>query len=104
MSVKMEDFTISDLAQAVVLGLGAVSALLLVLWQSRCLCRCRLGISDQCYIFDCSREPPPTIDEEKGKEKEKDKEKDKLLEKEEQILPTPRSLIDEIVIDLDDKV
>tara|TARA_R110000737_G_scaffold343153_1_gene368851 strand:- start:51 stop:434 length:384 start_codon:yes stop_codon:yes gene_type:complete len=55
----MENFTISDLAQAVVLGLGAVSALLLVLWQSRCLCRCRLGISDQCYIFDCSREPPP---------------------------------------------
>jgi hypothetical protein len=76
MTVKMEDFTISDLAQAVVLGLGAVSALLLVLWQSRCLCRCRLGISDQCYIFDCSREPPPPlVDEEKGKLNDKDKDK-----------------------------
>ena len=61
----MEDFTISDFAQAFVLGLGAISALLLVVWQSRCLCRCRIGISDQCYIFDCSREPPPiAVDEE----------------------------------------
>jgi len=55
----MEDFTISDFAQAFVLGLGAISALLLVVWQSRCLCRCRIGLSDQCYIFDCTREPPP---------------------------------------------
>ena len=72
MGVTMEDFTISDLAQAVVLGLGAISALLLVLWQSRCLCRCRLGLSDQCYIFDCSREPPPINDEEKGLKDPKD--------------------------------
>ena len=82
----MEDFTISDLAQAVVLGLGAISALLLVLWQSRCLCRCRLGVSDQCYIFDCTREPPPLIPEDppekdkKDKNKDKDKDKDKETE------------------------
>lgn len=72
----MEDFTISDLAQAVVLGLGAISALLLVLWQSRCLCKCRLGISDQCYLFDCSREPPvdkPDEEDKKGKDKKPDK-------------------------------
>ena len=86
MSVRMEDFTISDLAQAVVLGLGAVSALLLVVWQSRCLCRCRIGLSDQCYIFDCSREPPPPqIDEEQPKEnienKDKNRDKDKDKEK-----------------------
>ena len=102
MSVKMEDFTISDLAQAVVLGLGAVSALLLVLWQSRCLCRCRLGISDQCYIFDCSREPPPPIvDEENGKlnDKDKDKDKDKNKDKDKvdrtskELEPEPEALI-----------
>ena len=37
--------------------LGASSWL--VIWQRRCLCRCKIGISDQCYLFDCSREPPP---------------------------------------------
>ena len=61
MGVQMEDFTISDFAQAFVLGLGAISALLLVVWQSRCLCRCRIGLSDQCYIFDCTREPPQVV-------------------------------------------
>eukprot|EP01043_Picozoa_sp_COSAG02_P069990 COSAG02_NODE_12220_length_1578_cov_1.618661_1_plen_135_part_00 len=40
-------------------------SLLLVIWQSRCLCRCRIGLSDSCYVFDCSREPPP-LDVEPG--------------------------------------
>tara|TARA_R110000823_G_scaffold237358_1_gene362887 strand:+ start:1553 stop:1876 length:324 start_codon:yes stop_codon:yes gene_type:complete len=96
MGVNMEDFTISDLAQAVVLGLGAISALLLVLWQSRCLCRCRLGISDQCYIFDCSREPPPLINDDtdgkdKGKDKDKDKDKNKKPKDDEKIDLIPAS-------------
>ena len=56
---KLQDFTIDQLAGAIALSLGAVGTLLLVIWQSRCMCRCRLGFSDKCYIFDCSREPPP---------------------------------------------
>tara|TARA_R110002020_G_scaffold363274_1_gene575550 strand:+ start:332 stop:655 length:324 start_codon:yes stop_codon:yes gene_type:complete len=68
MGLRMEEFTISDLAQAVVLGLGAMGSLLLVVWQSRCLCRCRIGLGDQCYLFDCSREPPPIQEEEKEEE------------------------------------
>jgi hypothetical protein len=80
----MEEFTISDLAQAVVLGLGAMGSLLLVVWQSRCLCRCRIGLGDQCYIFDCSREPPPLAPDEEEKEEtnkplNKDKDKDKVV-------------------------
>jgi hypothetical protein len=51
--------TIDQMAGAVALTLGALGSLLLVIWQSRCLCRCRIGISDKCYLFDCSREPPP---------------------------------------------
>ena len=51
--------TIDQMAGAVALTLGALGSLLLVIWQSRCLCRCRVGISDTCYLFDCSREPPP---------------------------------------------
>ena len=99
MGVSMEDFTISDLAQAVVLGLGAISALLLVLWQSRCLCRCRLGVSDQCYIFDCTREPPPIINDEdpKGNGKDKDKDKDPKDKEKIDLIPKPN-----ITTDIDD--
>ena len=57
-SGQLQSFTIDQFAGALALCLGAVGSLLLVVWQSRCLCRCRIGLSDQCYIFDCSREPP----------------------------------------------
>ncbi len=66
---QLQDFTIDQLAGALALSLGAVGTLLLVIWQSRCLCRCRLGCSDKCYIFDCERAPPPLPDK-----KDKDQE------------------------------
>ena len=56
---QLQSFTIDQAAGAIALSLGALGSLLLVIWQSRCLCRCRIGLSDQCYLFDCSREPPP---------------------------------------------
>ena len=59
MAGQLQNFTVDQLAGAVALSLGALGSLLLVIWQSRCLCRCRIGVSDQCYLFDCSREPPP---------------------------------------------
>ena len=59
MAGQLQNFTVDQLAGAVALSLGALGSLLLVSWQSRCLCRCRIGVSDQCYLFDCSREPPP---------------------------------------------
>ena len=59
---RLQDFTIDQLAGAIALSLGAVGTLLLVIWQSRCVCKCRLGLSDKCYLFDCSREPPPVDD------------------------------------------
>ena len=59
---RLQDFTIDQMAGAIALSLGAVGTLLLVIWQSRCVCRCRLGLSDKCYLFDCSREPPPIED------------------------------------------
>ena len=69
--IEIKEMTIDQLAGAVVLFLGAVGSLLLVIWQSRCKCRCRIGCSDKCYIFDCSREPPPT-EEEKEEENTND--------------------------------
>ena len=62
---ELQDFTIDQFAGALALSLGAIGSLLLVIWQSRCLCRCRVGCSDTCYIFDCSREPPQPEDEKK---------------------------------------
>ena len=78
---KLQDFTIDQAAGALALGLGAIGTLLLVIWQSRCLCKCRLGFSDSCYIFSCERAPPPLEgDEEKEK---KDKVKPKVKPKKE---------------------
>lgn len=56
---RLQDFTIDQFAGALALILGSIGGLLMIIWKSRCLCRCRLGLSDKCYIFDCSREPPP---------------------------------------------
>jgi hypothetical protein len=63
MAGELQDYTVDQAAGAIALTLGALGSLLLVIWQSRCLCRCRIGINDQCYLFDCSREPPPLTDD-----------------------------------------
>ena len=61
----IEPATIDQAAGALALSLGALGSLLLVIWQSRCRCSCRIGLSDTCYIFQCTREPPdPAVDEE----------------------------------------
>ena len=86
--IVIKEMTIDQLAGAFVLTLGAVGSLLLVIWQSRCACKCRIGCSDKCYIFDCSREPPP-LDPKKEKEKDKDKDKDKDKEEEKADEETP---------------
>ena len=55
---RLQDFTIDQFGGFIMMVLGAVGSLLLIIWKSRCKCRCRLGFSDTCYIFDCVREPP----------------------------------------------
>tara|TARA_R110001592_G_scaffold141663_2_gene363454 strand:+ start:459 stop:869 length:411 start_codon:yes stop_codon:yes gene_type:complete len=103
---QLQSFTIDQAAGAFALALGALGSLLLVVWQSRCLCKCRVGLSDECYIFDCSREPPVT-EEEESKDKDsknnkdsknkknskKDKDKDPNKDLESLIPPKPISMI-----------
>ena len=45
---RIEPATVDQAAAALALLLGAIGSLLLIVWQSRCLCRCRIGISDTC--------------------------------------------------------
>lgn len=66
--IQIEKMSIDQFAGSVVLILGAVGSLLLVVWQSRCGIHCRLGCSDNCYICDCKRDPPPVKDKEKENE------------------------------------
>eukprot|EP01043_Picozoa_sp_COSAG02_P062484 COSAG02_NODE_8633_length_2498_cov_28.141726_4_plen_95_part_00 len=79
---RLQDFTIDQMAGAIALSLGAVGTLLLVIWQSRCVCRCRLGLSDKCYLFDCSREPPP-IEEPQPTPEPEEPESEQLVPQEE---------------------
>lgn len=73
--IEIEKMSIDQFAGSVVLILGAIGSLLLVIWQSRCACRCRIGCSEKCYLFDCSREPPPPKEDvEQPKEKEEEEE------------------------------
>ncbi len=51
---KMEDFTIDQFAGSMALILGSIGGLLMIIWKSRCKCSMNC-----CYLFQCSREPPP---------------------------------------------
>ena len=76
---RLQDFTIDQLAGATALVLGSVGGLLMIIWKSRCACRCRIGCSDKCYVFDCERSPPPDGNDSDDEKKSK---QDKILKNE----------------------
>ena len=89
---QLQDYSVDQLAGAVVLVLGAVASLLLVLWQSKCLCKVNL-----CYIFQCERRPPSEEEmmslrdqanklKDEKEAKERDAKQNKILKKEDKIL------------------
>ncbi len=89
-TIEIDSMSIDQLAGAIVLVLGAIGSLLLVVWQSRCMCRCRIGCSDKCYLFDCERSAPPTDEEKAVSPVEDSQEKSPKAEpNEESILPPP---------------
>ena len=94
---KLEDYSVDQLAGALVLIMGAIGSLLLVIWQSKChckinLCHCRMNL---CYIFQCERRPPSEDEmiglqaqakELKDKANKNDKKQNKIIKKEDDIL------------------
>ena len=57
MSGQLQNFTIDQFAGSAALIIGSIGALLTIIWQSRCHCKCNL-----CYIFQCERKPPASED------------------------------------------
>ena len=50
---QLQDYSVDQVAGAVVLVLGAIAGLLQVIWMSKCHCKVNL-----CYLFQCERRPP----------------------------------------------
>ena len=78
---QLQDYSVDQLAGAVVLVLGAVAGLLQVIWMSKCHCKVNL-----CYIFRCERRPPTEEEMKTLKAKMNEKKQDKILKKEDKIL------------------
>ena len=95
---KMDDYSLSDLAGSGAIMLASIGGLLTIILSSRCYCKFRLGLTDNCNICMCERKPPPDAENPKGKsDKDKDKNKDPkdkdktdIESEEEPIIPTPR--------------
>jgi hypothetical protein len=84
---QLQDYSVDQLAGAVVLVLGAIAGLLQVIWMSKCHCKINF-----CYIFRCERRPP-TEEEMKTLKKKteelKNKKDNKNLKKTESKEPEP---------------
>ena len=99
--IEIDKMSVDQLAGAFVLIMGAIGSLLLVIWQSKCRCSCRIGCSDTCYLFDCTREPPSTeelktlADETKALKKQ-EKSNKKVLKKEDAILKKEADILKEV--------
>ena len=90
---ELQDYSVESVASSLVLILGGCGAVLTILLSSRCACRVRLGLSDTCYIFDCSRTPPPDPVAEVEEIIQKE---DEIIKKEEQIIKKEDIIIKDI--------
>ena len=96
---QLQDYSVDQLAGAVVLVLGAIAGLLQVIWMSKCHCKVNL-----CYIFRCERRPP-TEEEMKTLKKKteelKNKKDNKIVKKteskEQEPEPEPEIEIEKLV-------
>tara|TARA_R110002012_G_scaffold44316_1_gene118966 strand:+ start:450 stop:812 length:363 start_codon:yes stop_codon:yes gene_type:complete len=86
---QLQDYSVDQLAGAVVLVLGAIAGLLQVIWMSKCHCKVNL-----CYIFRCERRPPTEEEMKTLQDKAKDlknKQQQKKEDKKKDNAQTPRT-------------
>lgn len=88
---QLQDYSVDQLAGAVVLVLGAIAGLLQVIWMSKCHCKVNL-----CYIFRCERRPPTEEEMKTLKSKINEKKQDKILKKEDEILKKEDEILNEV--------
>lgn len=90
---QLQDYSVDQLAGAIVLVLGAVASLLLVVWQSKCHCKVNL-----CYLFQCERRPPNEEEmkslKDQAKKLKEMKMKDDRTAKESEILKKEEEILD----------
>ena len=100
---RLQNYSVDQLAGAVVLVLGAVAGLLQVIWMSKCHCKVNL-----CYFFKCERRPPSeeemktlkdSIQDKKDKLKQDKQDKKDLAE--ESIIPRTTSAPTQAEVELD---
>ena len=98
---QLQNYSVDQVAGAIVLVLGAIAGLLQVIWMSKCHCKVNL-----CYLFRCERRPPTEEEMKSLKDKvatAKQDKKDKAdqakadkADKEEQIIPRTDSQISSV--------
>ena len=97
----LQNYSVDQLAGAVVLVLGAIAGLLQVIWMSKCHCKVNFF-----WCFQCERRPPSEedmkvlqdkINQDKKDKKEKDKE-DKMLKKENSRTPREVQIPEETIV------
>ncbi len=77
---NMDDYSLSDLAGSGAIILASIGGLLTIILSSRCYCKFRLGLTDDCNLCMCERKPPPdpeNPEEGDGPDKDKKDKKDK---------------------------
>ena len=98
---NMDDYSLSDLAGSGAIILASIGGLLTIILSSRCYCKFRLGLTDDCNLCMCERKPPPDPENpEEGEKSDKDKDaKDKKDKKPAKKPPVKKPPKKEIVLE-----
>lgn len=78
---NMDDYSLSDLAGSGAIILASIGGLLTIILSSRCYCKFRLGLTDDCNLCMCERKPPPDPENPEETDDKKDKKDKKPVKK-----------------------
>jgi len=97
---NMDDYSLSDLAGSGAIILASIGGLLTIILSSRCYCKFRLGLTDDCNLCMCERKPPPDPENpEEEDKKDKDKKDAKATKKDKKATPPVKKPKKELVLE-----